>query len=825
MKKLNRIFCFFGLWSLGIFASTSCIGQVTWTGGGDGINWTNADNWFDGVSTGVPTSTDDVLIPDGNTVQINVAGQVAQSVFIELNSTLNITLMGSLTIDGVGGGGFSPGILLNGGGTLSIAENASLTILNTGFDGIAVTESLSTIDNAGTITIGPNIGDSFGHGIYVGVGDGGNIGSLNLTNQATGLITSATDVNIEINFLFIQDGPGTSIIDNLGTIDVDMDNSGGDFIGIEAANASFFNRTNAVIKVENVAVDAFYFINGSTFTNETGGMITATNVGSDAFNFQDGSTFTNEAGGMITVNNINADAFNFDGGSTLDNSGTINATTIGDQGLDISTPGSGTNHATGIINITGVRNEEAIDVTGTFTNDGVLNISDIQLLLTSGQSAIHVNSATGSFINNNLINLALTKADIAIEVDVDADLTNSVCAVINITTENPIINNGTITNEGTISTVFSGTNTNTGIFINNGVIASPNSLFKIGGTDNALIGTGAVQTSTTGIISGSTTVCTGTNSTLLTLSEHSGTIQNWESSTDINFSSPTTIMNMLTTYTAMDLTGTTYYRAVIKNGACDAVNSGIATITVDQPSVGGTVIGSTTVCTGTNSTTLALIGKTGTIQNWESSTDIGFSSPTTISNTTNTIEATNLTATTYYRAVVKNGACDAANSSIATVTVDPTSVGGTIAGAATVCTGTNSTLLTLSGHTGEIQNWESSTDINFISPAPTTIANTNTTLTVENLTTTTHYRAVIKSGVCSSVNSGTTTVTVSADPLTVGGTISGATTVCTGTNSTDLTLSGHTGSILRWESATDNIFTSPSTINNLDFGRKDVQKK
>ena len=512
---------------------------------------------------------------------------------------------------------------------------------------------------------------------------------------------------------------------------------------------------------------------------------------------------------------LNADAFNFDGGSTLDNSGTINATTIGDQGLDISTPGSGTNHATGIINITGVRNEEAIDVTGTFTNDGVLNISDIQLLLTSGQSAIHVNSATGSFINNNLINLALTKADsIAIEVDVDADLTNSVCAVINITTENPIINNGTNTNEGTISTVFSGTNTNTGIFINNGVIASPNSLFKIGGTDNALIGTGAVQTSTTGIISGSTTVCTGTNSTLLTLSEHSGTIQNWESSTDINFSSPTTIMNMLTTYTAMDLTGTTYYRAVIKNGACDAVNSGIVTITVDQPSVGGTVIGSTTVCTGTNSTTLALIGKTGTIQNWESSTDIGFSSPTTISNTTNTIEATNLIATTYYRAVVKNGACDAANSSIATVTVDPTSVGGTIAGAATVCTGTNSTLLTLSGHTGEIQNWESSTDINFISPAPTTIANTNTTLTVENLTTTTHYRAVIKSGVCSSVNSGTTTVTVSADPLTVGGTISGATIVCTGTNSTDLTLSGHTGSILRWESATDNIFTSPSTINN-----------
>ena len=313
-----------------------------------------------------------------------------------------------------------------------------------------------------------------------------------------------------------------------------------------------------------------------------------------------------------------------------------------------------------------------------------------------------------------------------------------------------------------------------------------------------------------GSVSGTTTVCTGTNSTFLVLSGHTGTIQNWESSTDLSFSSPTTIANTTTSYIAEDLTSTTYYRAVVKSGVCDIANSAIATVTVDAASVGGSVSGTSTVCTGTNSTTLTLSGHTGMIQNWESSTDLSFSSPTTITNSTTTYEATNLTATTYYRAVVKSGVCDIANSAIATVTVDAASVGGTLSGSGTVCTGTNSTFLVLSGHTGTIQNWESSTDIGFSSP--TTIANTTTSYIAEDLTSTTYYRAVVKSGVCVSANSSIATVTV--DAASAGGSVSGTTMVCTGTNSTTLTLSGHTGTIQNWESSTDLSFSSPTTITN-----------
>ncbi|MDE0536545.1 choice-of-anchor L domain-containing protein, partial [Tenacibaculum sp. L6] len=313
-------------------------------------------------------------------------------------------------------------------------------------------------------------------------------------------------------------------------------------------------------------------------------------------------------------------------------------------------------------------------------------------------------------------------------------------------------------------------------------------------------------TSEGGSIAGSTNVCTGTNSTILTLSGETGNIIRWESSTD-NFATDTDIANTTTTLTATNLTTTTQYRAIVQSGACAEATSATATITVDPTSVGGSIAGSTNVCTGTNSTTLTLSGQTGNIIRWESSTD-NFTTDTDIANTTTTLTATNLTTTTQYRAIVQSGACTEATSATATITVDPTSVGGSIAGSTNVCTGTNSTTLTLSGQTGNIIRWESSTD-NFTTD--TDIANTTTTLTATNLTSTTQYRAIVQSGACTEATSATATITV--DPTSVGGSIAGSTNVCTGTNSTTLTLSGQTGNIIRWESSTDN-FTTDTDIAN-----------
>jgi hypothetical protein len=313
-----------------------------------------------------------------------------------------------------------------------------------------------------------------------------------------------------------------------------------------------------------------------------------------------------------------------------------------------------------------------------------------------------------------------------------------------------------------------------------------------------------------GSVAGGTTVCTGTNSTTLTLSGQTGSVIRWESSLD-NFATPgTTIANTTTTLTATNLTAATSYRAVVQSGVCAAENSASATVTVNAVSVGGTVAGAATVCSGTNITTLTLSGQTGTVVRWESSLDNFATAGTTIASTTATLTATNLIATTSYRAFVQSGVCAAVNSVSATVTVNAISVGGTVAGAATVCSGTNSTTLTLSGQTGTVVRWESSLD-NFAT-AGTTIANTTTTLTATNLTANTSYRAVVQSGVCAAVNSVSATVTVNA--VSVGGTVAGAATVCSGTNSTTLTLSGQTGSVIRWESSLDNFATAGTTIAN-----------
>jgi hypothetical protein len=293
-----------------------------------------------------------------------------------------------------------------------------------------------------------------------------------------------------------------------------------------------------------------------------------------------------------------------------------------------------------------------------------------------------------------------------------------------------------------------------------------------------------------GTVSGSTGVCSGSNSGSVTLSGQAGSVIRWESSTDngVNWS---TISNTTTTQSYTNLIQTTQYRAVVQNGSCTPANSDMATITVNVSSVGGTVSGSTSVCAGNNSGSLTLSGYAGAITKWQFSTN-GGANWTDIANTTTSQSYSNLTQTTQYRAVI--GGCATANSSIATITVSQASVGGSVSGSAAVCAGSNSGTLSLSGQTGDVIRWESSVDngVNW-----STISNTNTTQTYTNLTQTTQYRAVVLSGVCATANSSVATVTING--AAVGGTVAGSTTVCAGSNTGSVTLSGQSGTIVKWQ--------------------------
>ncbi|WP_281238022.1 gliding motility-associated C-terminal domain-containing protein [Flavobacterium praedii] len=200
----------------------------------------------------------------------------------------------------------------------------------------------------------------------------------------------------------------------------------------------------------------------------------------------------------------------------------------------------------------------------------------------------------------------------------------------------------------------------------------------------------------------------------------------------------------------------------------------------------GSIAADQTICSGGDpvlfSNTASGVG-VGTISyRWESSIS-PFSAWNIISGATSATYDVpiGLTTTTKYRRVAISTLGDSDPTSSVTITVDPLSVGGTVAGGATVCTGTNSTLLTLSGHIGTIIRWESSLD-NFAT-AGTTIALTSTGITVTNLSATTSYRAILKSGTCTATSS-IAIVTVKAKPSS---NLSGTATICNG-SSTNLSI-------------------------------------
>ena len=247
-------------------------------------------------------------------------------------------------------------------------------------------------------------------------------------------------------------------------------------------------------------------------------------------------------------------------------------------------------------------------------------------------------------------------------------------------------------------------------------------------------------------------------------------------------------------------------------GGCGGL-SATGTIKVDEASVGGSLTGGTTVCSGTNSTVLTLSGYKGTITKWQSSID--GTTWTDISNNTPTHTASNLTATTQYRAEVKSGVCNSENSSIQTINVvnKPTITLQPTAGS--ICEGgTYSPRVTVTGGTSLTYQWQYSTtsggsysDVANSTPANATYSNeTKATLSVTGSIAAGsgyYYKCVV-----SDAGSGCTSVTSNAVQLTVNGvpTISGQPTagsICEGgTYSPSVTVTGGTSLTYQWQYST-----------------------
>ncbi|GAA5042243.1 hypothetical protein GCM10011506_44470 [Marivirga lumbricoides] len=204
----------------------------------------------------------------------------------------------------------------------------------------------------------------------------------------------------------------------------------------------------------------------------------------------------------------------------------------------------------------------------------------------------------------------------------------------------------------------------------------------------------------------------------------------------------------------------TYEVVVSIPSGCSSVQA-TTEVNISAPTVAGTITGDATVCAGSNTGSILLSGNTGEVRRWEFSNS-GAEPWGTINNTSTALSYTNLVATTHFRAVVQNGACEEKVSNTVIIEVSPTTNGGKAIGSTTTCSEENSGIILLSGQIGKVLEWQSSAD-NWVSI--NTINETTESLSYNNLTETTQFRAVVQSGVCELKYSEPAVVTVSPLPV------------------------------------------------------------
>ncbi|WP_353203085.1 hypothetical protein, partial [Polynucleobacter sp.] len=326
--------------------------------------------------------------------------------------------------------------------------------------------------------------------------------------------------------------------------------------------------------------------------------------------------------------------------------------------------------------------------------------------------------------------------------------------------------------------------------------------------------------SVAGTITTSTaSVCLG-GSITYTLSGYVGSIE-WQSLASATATSGT-VVGTGVSYTANNVSGTVLYvRAVVKNGSCSTATTAVKTTIVNPISVGGTITGTGTLCSGSTGL-VKVTGHTGTTLLWEYSTDgvnytaapaiVGTAAPTFTSNSTSNASTSYsfkiISGTTYFRFKSSNGACDAAYSNVVQYTISP-AIAGTISGASTVCLG-GGTTLTLANAVGTI-SWQRSTNWNAATPTWNTVAGTTTSVATGNLSVSTAFRAKVTSSTCSTSIATTGNFIVNIAPTSVAGTISTNTaSVCLGGSITYI-LSGYVGSI-EWQSLASASATSGTVV-------------
>ena len=244
-------------------------------------------------------------------------------------------------------------------------------------------------------------------------------------------------------------------------------------------------------------------------------------------------------------------------------------------------------------------------------------------------------------------------------------------------------------------------------------------------------------------------------------------------------------------------------RLILRSGQCARDTTDVFKVKVLGASAAGSILpANLSICRGDDAGTLRLQNYTGQIVRWEASFDCqNFGNPFTVlqADQDSFVVGANITQTTCYRVFVQNGTCPPVVSDTMRIDVDSPTIAGVVSADQTICPGDAINALTLAGHTGDVVEWQRSTDCPGFSTR-TPINNQTPTLALAvPPPQTTCYRAVVQNGACPQETSDAATITLGAS--TQPGTLSGADTLCGPGAPAGFALSGHTGNIIRWESA------------------------
>lgn len=559
----------FLLLAISFLSAPIIFGQTTLTTRAQG-NWNANDTWISSTLSGTITTSTTTNRTIVTGVGTNFTGQLSVGATLYRdNGTTSIGTIASI----------------NNNTSITLTGNAANANSGVSFRTRKIPGTLDTVilsDNGFDVTIPSGTAASC-NSLEIGVTE---------TNSTESLIFLSATSSLSVNGNVVIYGPSGSsdrdIILNTGTMTV-----GGNLeLGTGQTGNNSNRRSRLSISSGKITVSGnlvFNNVNGSSAAQ------TQINMSGGAGTFNLGGAFIiNNSSG--TLSSSTSSTFNFNGSAAQTIPIGVSSVVFNDintnnlSGVTLSNAIS-TSNVLGDINVqSGILNNGGFAMAGgsgdTFSiaDDAVFNLSVTSAFPTGfgtttlgDTSTVNYNGTNQNVANKSYGNLELSTSGnktFAGTTTITGNLTLSGTAIA-------ILPNGTTSTAASLN--FSGVYQPATSWGGSGSSALNKNATKFGSTTSGIINNG--NSCSSAAISGGATVCSGNNSTTLTLTGNIGAFQWQSSSDDTTFSAIAGATSA--NYTPTNINSTTFFRTVATNGVCKNANSPSVSVAVKTTTFDG----------------------------------------------------------------------------------------------------------------------------------------------------------------------------------------------------------------------------------------------